>query len=134
MVAPLNLQCWMIFFTSTVNTSICDTMATTCAFIFTVKMLTSYCGLKEVFCCVVLQCDVCQKTFVRPCLLRSHVRLAHPSDSTVEVYKCTQSGCNRTYASVRSLRQHVRAFHEGQVAECQQCPRSLSTKVQHILS
>ena len=79
--------------------------------------------------CVVLQCELCLKTFVRPCLLRSHVRLAHPADNTVEVYKCTEPGCSRTYASVRSLRRHVMLLHKGQVVECPQCQRSLSTKV-----
>ena len=86
-----------------------------------------------VLCCVVLQCDVCQKSFVRPCLLHSHVRLAHPPDSTVAVYECTESGCNRTYASVRSLQQHVTSFHEGQEFDCPQCQQSLSTKVSAML-
>ena len=80
-------------------------------------------------CCIVLQCDLCQKTFARPCLLRSHFRLVHPPDDTVEVYNCTESGCCRTYASVRSLRRHIALIHEGQTAECPYCLRTLSTKV-----
>lgn len=80
-------------------------------------------------CCLVLQCDVCRKTFVRPCLLRNHIRLVHPADGTVEVYSCTEYGCSRTYASIRSLRRHVALIHEGQTAECPQCSRILSTKV-----
>lgn len=76
----------------------------------------------------VLQCDFCQKIFLRPCLLRSHITLAHPADNAVEVYQCTESGCNRTYASVRNMKRHIQLFHEGQVVECPQCFRSLSTK------
>jgi len=91
---------------------------------FPVKVPASDC-----FFCVVVQCDICQKIFVRPCLLRSHIKLVHPTDDTVEVYNCTESGCNRTYASVRSLRRHIALIHEGQVAECPQCLRVLSTKV-----
>jgi len=80
-------------------------------------------------CTVALQCSSCLKTFVRPCLLRSHVRLAHPMDNSVEVYSCTESGCNRTYASVRSMKQHIALFHKTPVLKCPHCLRSLTTKV-----
>jgi len=94
------------------------------------KMPASNCYLKwRCMCCIVLRCDVCQKPFVRPCLLRNHVRLVHPPDDTVEVYNCTESGCSRTYASIRSLKRHIVLVHEGQGTECPQCLRTLSTKV-----
>ena len=60
-------------------------------------------------------CDLCDSTFATKAHRDRHIRQVHLKSETVT---CSWSGCDKTFASMRSMQLHVAAIHQQTLFHC----------------
>ncbi|XP_050429669.1 transcription factor IIIA-like [Adelges cooleyi] len=58
------------------------------------------------------ECDYCGEQFVRKAQLRTHIQTHMPN------FPCTIAGCNKTYALIKNLSNHIRSVHGNRTYKC----------------